>query len=557
MSAEGINSTTISRIIDWNSLTSVLIYLKDQAQDPLVIEELYSKFSSQILFALVTGKLDEPSFFADIPFTPISDDTIKKAEQYIKHPPVPSLLSLFGVSLPSDRYFIMPGGKIGRKSNPQIDGLIVQTAGFLQGRGEFNISEATKISNFAYDAIIHYKDIPIVRFFFTLPYLEKVKITKRISQDEALIEVYKGVEGLLFEIYDELNEGEIITDNIVESKVRDIFYQEKGKARELEFKRLKEKDWLKAKDSFFEYARNLREQISNKLSSSQTEKNEEVQGQLEQLDYRIKTAEKNPDIITEISLGALLNFFLRAFNVPEGNFYHQDDRKAILNAFKMSPASVADETHLQEMSPEEFVIRAYYFGSAFWDGNQEIGKISFSDFSSVEPLLGMLDYKDDRVKSFCGGTLIKWVSLPASAQDISRFFSRIYSINTKIAFLRLLESRGSPEFLNPLSEIVRNETDIGIQKAVLGCLHNLSDAGAIDQLCVLLRNNPSTVIEQETKKVISKLISDNNVYIKAFPKVTCGKCSEKAVKTKVKAGLFRSYQYVICPRCKTSSFLFT
>jgi hypothetical protein len=210
--------TVGDQIANWSSLLSVI----KETKDPMSATELFSQFGYQILFALVKAKVDEPSYFEGIPFVSITSGVVDKARRYVDHPPVPGLLAMFGMNLPSDRYVIMSGGNIGRKSNPQIDGLIVQVAGCLRGLGNFNMNDSAGICNAAYDAIVHYKDIPLVYFFFALPYFESVVHTKKVSPNDALITVYKGVEGLLLEIYDELGEGQIITDERVKSKVHQM-----------------------------------------------------------------------------------------------------------------------------------------------------------------------------------------------------------------------------------------------------------------------------------------------------------------------------------------------
>jgi hypothetical protein len=210
--------TVGDRIASWSDLLSVI----KETEDPMSATELFSRFRYQILFALLKAKVDEPSYFEGIPFVSITKGIVEKARRYVDHPPVPGLLAMFGMNLPSDRYVIMSGGNIGRKSTPQIDALIVQTAGCLRGRGTFNINDSASVASLTYDAIVHYKDIPLVYFFFALPYFESVIHSKKLSPNVALITVYKGVEGLLLEIYDELGEGQIITDDRVKNKVQQM-----------------------------------------------------------------------------------------------------------------------------------------------------------------------------------------------------------------------------------------------------------------------------------------------------------------------------------------------
>lgn len=210
-----IVTTAGDQIANWDALLSIV----KEINDPMSATDLLSQYGFQILFALLKSKIDEPSYFEGVPFISITKDIVEKARRYVEHPPVPSLMAVFGMGLPSDRYVIMSGGKIGRKSNPQIDALIVQVAECLRGRGNFSLNDAAGIANAAYDAIVHYKNISLVYYFFALPYIETVLYSKTISPNEALISVYKGVEGLLLEIYDELGEGQLITDARVRDKV--------------------------------------------------------------------------------------------------------------------------------------------------------------------------------------------------------------------------------------------------------------------------------------------------------------------------------------------------
>lgn len=213
--------TAGDQIASWSALLSVLKEATDGI-DPKSATDLFSQFGYQVLFVLLRGKVDEPSYFEGIPFVSITQDIVEKARRYVDHPSVPRLVGLFGMDLPSDRYVIMSGGTIGRKANPPIDPLIVSVAGCLRGRGMMNINDAAGAAAAAYDAIGHYASNSLVYYFFALPYLESVMDSKELSALDALITVYKGVEGLLLEIYDELGEGQIITDDRVRDKVQQM-----------------------------------------------------------------------------------------------------------------------------------------------------------------------------------------------------------------------------------------------------------------------------------------------------------------------------------------------
>jgi hypothetical protein len=55
-----------------------------------------------------------------------------------------------------------------------------------------------------------------------LPALEDVRITRKMILVEAFICLYRVVESLLLELYDEISEGEIITDSIIIKKVKTL-----------------------------------------------------------------------------------------------------------------------------------------------------------------------------------------------------------------------------------------------------------------------------------------------------------------------------------------------
>jgi hypothetical protein len=211
-----IKITITDQISNWQTFLPILKELKD----PLLATELQSQFPYQTLFALVKGNLDDVGFYKEVPFAPIKKESIEKARKYVDQPPIPMLLAAFGAGLSQDRYVIMANGEIGRKSNSEIDGLIVSVAQCLTGRGV--IRDQSGIANAAYDAIIHYQKIPAVYYFFVLPYLDSVISTKKLSKEEALITAYKGVEGLILQLYDELGEGQVISDGMVKKRVLEM-----------------------------------------------------------------------------------------------------------------------------------------------------------------------------------------------------------------------------------------------------------------------------------------------------------------------------------------------
>lgn len=173
-------------------------------------------------FVVLAGKLNDARHYRGIPFVPVGDAAVREARRYIDDPKLPGMLAMFPGRLDRDRYRIVGGRHIGRMSNPAVDSLIVTTASCLPKK-QLSIFDEQELARLSYDAIKHYADIPIVHFFFSLPHLEKSRITRQIDPLQCRIEALKGTEALLLEIWDELADGQVITDTRVERKALDLF----------------------------------------------------------------------------------------------------------------------------------------------------------------------------------------------------------------------------------------------------------------------------------------------------------------------------------------------
>lgn len=207
------------RLTNWVDFLNVM----KENKEPSSAASFFSQYPHQIIFALISGQIEKPSYFHDIPFIPITKDIIDKAQHYIEAPSIPMHLSMYCLEFLPDRYKILSEEDIGRRSQPNIDALIIQVASCLKGRGNLNIDNDEKMAKYAYDAIRHYQNIPIVFYFFTLPYIDSIISTMEISKHKALISAYKGIEGLILGMYNDLGEGEVITDERIVSTVRSIF----------------------------------------------------------------------------------------------------------------------------------------------------------------------------------------------------------------------------------------------------------------------------------------------------------------------------------------------
>jgi len=212
-------------VTSWPVLLSAMSKLRDSPKSTgggssVLASSLFDYYAHQVIFVLLTGKLTKPEFFQSIPFCQITKEMIARATRYVENPPVPHMVEAFFGGLSPDRYQVV-SGEVGRQTFPPIDGLIVQAASCLP-RTNVKLNDEVGLGKLAYQAIRHYAGLPIVNYFFCLPYTDKAKDTKTLSPVDAEMTVYKGVEGLLLEIYEQLGEGQVINDPLVMGKVKKL-----------------------------------------------------------------------------------------------------------------------------------------------------------------------------------------------------------------------------------------------------------------------------------------------------------------------------------------------
>ena len=105
------------------------------------------------------------------------------------------------------------------------------TAAILKGLGNVNIiGDETKITTAAYEVIQHYSSKKLARFLFSLPRADAMvnQGNNLMIIQEYLVDIYKGVENVLFEIYEDLRESEIFTDETVTRKLLSIVERTKN-----------------------------------------------------------------------------------------------------------------------------------------------------------------------------------------------------------------------------------------------------------------------------------------------------------------------------------------
>jgi hypothetical protein len=121
-------------------------------------------------------------------------------------------------------YEIVEDSKIGRRSYVWEDVKLITAAAFIKGHGTVNLlTDNTKIANFAFEIIQHHASQRLARFLFNLPRCHALvaKGAKPIIIiiEHHLMDVYNGVENVLFEVYEDLGEGQIFNDDTVTRKL--------------------------------------------------------------------------------------------------------------------------------------------------------------------------------------------------------------------------------------------------------------------------------------------------------------------------------------------------
>lgn len=113
------------------------------------------------------------------------------------------------------------GGQIAREANPPEDCMIASTASRLAGRGTVSPFD-DRACSYTFEMIQLYGGWNLAKFIFLLPFADRFAGKdggKVILVEDAVIEVYKCVENMLFEIYDDLREGQSFHDETVRRKL--------------------------------------------------------------------------------------------------------------------------------------------------------------------------------------------------------------------------------------------------------------------------------------------------------------------------------------------------
>jgi hypothetical protein len=117
-------------------------------------------------------------------------------------------------------------GEIARASYAPEDMKLVMTAQMLSAgnMGAVNSDGIEVMGHLAFKVIEHYSQTRLAKFLFLLPVARDVETSSKggkalMVAEHLLIAVYKGVENILFEVYDELPEGKKFDDTMVIHKL--------------------------------------------------------------------------------------------------------------------------------------------------------------------------------------------------------------------------------------------------------------------------------------------------------------------------------------------------
>lgn len=291
------------------------------------------------------------------------------------------------------------------------------------------------------------------------------------------------------------------------------------------------------------------------------------------IEEEILAAAANPEGVIAIALGAELNFFLRAYNCPDGGIFTAPERQALLGKYRMAASSDEDRGVLEGMSPEEFVIRAVYFSKRFWAGLDAIGALSFADFSGMEPMLNMVAHPHPGASTLCKKWVLEWIITERCPTELARLVPRVAIGGVYPLLLDLIGSRSRPEFLDSVllmgERLLGTETSppdvmntpasdpLSLRRSLLATLCSIGDAGANDFLCQQLKNVQLVAVRPEIAKAVGLLSQGNAKLVAVFPRLRCSRCSTGPVKKSWRVGFFKRHTGVVCSSCGKSGFLGT
>lgn len=123
--------------------------------------------------------------------------------------------------------YVYVDGRLARRGQPMEDSKLVNTSSFLirkHGRISLTIFDQ-RLSDLAYEVIQEYGGRRLAKALFFLPRAVNMSCAEKtaIIIEDWAADVYRGVENVLFEIYEDLKDGEMFDDGHVTRKLLSIF----------------------------------------------------------------------------------------------------------------------------------------------------------------------------------------------------------------------------------------------------------------------------------------------------------------------------------------------
>ena len=119
----------------------------------------------------------------------------------------------------------MVDGKVGRAST-FIDMIFLEVVP-PNVKKQFKPNESVEPGQVVWKLILHYAEFRLARLIFLLPFMHSASEAAKKGDkavimviEETLIQIYKGVENLLFDVYSDLPEGSVLGDAEVTKKLR-------------------------------------------------------------------------------------------------------------------------------------------------------------------------------------------------------------------------------------------------------------------------------------------------------------------------------------------------
>ena len=226
-----VNTTVKTDTLSFNNWDDFIsaVNKSEEADDVITARSIMNNYPVQFWFYIIFKKyFNEKSGYKYPPFN-FTKYTVLLAKKYKETGYKPS--GFISAMLPKNYsyypdYIIRENNQVARMASP-FDGGLKEVFSFLKGRmvrGDQETAQAV------YDAIIHYAhDIPVVSYFFSLPYLTAINTTSSFEEKITELDrsILTGLEIFLHYVYDALGSGESITDEFLTGIITPYFILEK------------------------------------------------------------------------------------------------------------------------------------------------------------------------------------------------------------------------------------------------------------------------------------------------------------------------------------------